>query len=156
MKSQLFTLILVVCLFITVSKTQEVESPELVEGEDASNGPLQCYVCTGDAKSDCGVNVKESKHLTDCPEAWDEEDKKNKPTLCRVIHQVIRDEVSFIRKCGYELYKGKKEQSCYKTVHQEYTTHNCQCFEDGCNAGNGISGSFVLGLVAMVALLLVK
>jgi len=154
MKSQLCTLILVVCLFITVSKTQEVQSPELVEvAPEASNGPLQCYQCTGDAKSDCGENVKEKSEPKGCPEDWDED---KKPTLCRVIHQVVRDEVTFIRQCGYELYKGKKEQNCYKTVHQEYTTHNCQCFHDGCNAGSGISGSVVLGLVAMLALLLVK
>jgi hypothetical protein len=115
-------------------------------------GPLKCYQCEGPLDGDCGVDIKEvgTQMPKECLPGWDDDVDKFK--LCRVIHQDVRGKLAVFRSCGYELYKNKTEESCYKTIHQEYNTLVCQCFEDGCNGANGLGGSVMLLLAVVVAM----
>jgi len=140
--------LLVVTMATLVLGQEEGGDSPLISG----TGTLKCYQCEGPKDGDCGDNIKEvgTQMPQECLPGWEDEDV-DKFKLCRTITQEVRGKQTVFRKCGSELYKNKTEDSCYKTIHQEYNTVVCQCFEDGCNGGKALTGSIMLLLAVVVA-----
>merc|ERR1712012_636579 len=83
---------------------------------------LECHVCSSADNAECNKYDKEGKYLGQgtlktCPSGQD--------TYCRKIYQIIRDEESVVRSCGWE--EDKVERECYTTVLEEYNTEVCSC-----------------------------
>jgi len=113
---------------------------------------LKCYQCSSYTDAQCadpfledsqGVNKAVKQNETFLKECDD------KATMCRKIYQNVRGDERIIRSCGWELYKGKKEPLCYKTVLEEYNTYVCQCFGNGCNGSSMLSVSVMAMLSAV-------
>ena len=94
---------------------------------------LECHVCSSAVDTDCNKYDEEGNFLGNfkqtCPAGQD--------TYCRKIYQIIRDQESVVRSCGWEADKVVRE--CYTTVLEEYNTEVCSCQEDGCNSADSVS-----------------
>jgi len=142
-----FACLLVVCL------AQVDDSPKVdLVAAPAGGTPSKCYVCSTATHGDKCLNEKQGDPLPDLDQKNDVKDcpPKNGTSVCRKITQTVRDEVTVIRSCGYELWKGE-EEICYKTLHQEFNTLVCTCKGTGdnklCNSASGLTMS-VMAVVA--------
>merc|ERR1711973_644679 len=96
---------------------------------------LQCHVCSSADNEACNEYDEEGnfkggdQFLETCPDGQD--------TYCRKIYQIIRDEESVVRSCGWE--EDKVARECYTTVLEEYNTEVCSCKTDGCNSADSVS-----------------
>merc|ERR1711963_13367 len=96
---------------------------------------LKCHVCSSAVIDACNEYDEEGnfkggdQFLETCPDGQD--------TYCRKIYQIIRDEESVVRSCGWEA--DKVERECYTTVLEEYNTEVCSCDTDGCNSADSFS-----------------
>ena len=94
---------------------------------------LQCNQCTSIEDSLCQDPFKDyfhsnssSKFLRKCANPAAQ--------FCRKVSQYVRGVETVIRDCGVKA--EKKNNYCYRTVSQEFTTKTCQCWADGCNGGD--------------------
>merc|ERR1719186_2557637 len=70
----------------------------------ATTTTLSCHQCSTITSPSCGDPFSSNITATPCP-------TDRVYTLCRKIHQEVRDEVDVIRMCGYE----EQENECYAT-----------------------------------------
>lgn len=110
---------------------------------------IQCHVCNGHKDAECkdpfsyvGDNGEKVLTTNDFLKPCDAKAK-----MCRKIYQDVRGVVRVIRSCAWEEYvrDGKKlNDTCYKTVMEEYNTYVCTCVGDGCNGSENIQVSALL------------
>merc|ERR1711983_62725 len=109
---------------------------------------LDCHVCSSQVDPDCnkyddeGNFLSGDKFLKTCDGGKDK--------YCRKIYQMIRDEESVVRSCGWEEHPQGYE--CYTTVLEEYNTEVCSCSEDGCNSADSVSSMSLATAVLTAAL----
>merc|ERR1712096_174120 len=98
---------------------------------------LSCHQCSTITSPSCGDPFPSNITATPCPTG-------REYTLCRKIHQEVRDEVDVIRMCGYE----EQENECYAT-----NTLAGQYKEDMCNTAVQGMESKVLLMLVVISLL---
>jgi len=126
---------------------------------------IKCHVCNGEKGCDDpylehnGQTITKDEKLVECPATDD---------MCRKIYQNVRDEVKIFRSCASERYarigEDPQQNTCYKTVMEEYNTYVCTCAPgtkdaegndilDGCNGAdtNKVSG-LIMTLIPLITL----
>merc|ERR1719186_82289 len=127
-----------------LSLTEALNDTSPTTTTTATTTTLSCHQCSTITSPSCGDPFPSNIAATPCP-------TDRVYTLCRKIHQEVRDEVDVIRMCGYE----EQENECYatNTLSGEYKTLVCQCKEDMCNTAVQGMESKVLLMLVVISLL---
>lgn len=136
---------------------------------ELGEGAIKCHECNGEKGCEDpylehnGQAITNDANLVTCPEKAD---------MCRKIYQDVRGDVRIIRGCAWEKYarigEEPQQNTCYKTVMEEYNTYVCTCAPgtkdaegndilDGCNGAdsNKVSG-IIMTLIPLLTLAVLR